>query len=167
MHRIDHATAAASIPTPDAAGTAGYFTKGDPGAGTPATVVTADWANAVQEELAYAIVQGGGSLSKTDRTQLWTAIKNASLLTASNGYQKFPSGLIMQWVQTTCSVANTITMTFPIAFPAAYFFGNANITSVTVNTYINTGAVNGGRTTLTMTGSFPVGALFNLICFGN
>lgn len=74
MFKIDDATAAAVLPTPAAAGTAGYFTEGDPGGSVPATVVTADWLNAVQEEIAYTITQTGGTLSKTDRTQLYTAI---------------------------------------------------------------------------------------------
>ena len=74
MHRIDHSTAAVGLPTPDPAGTPGYFTEGDPVGGTPATIVTADWANAVQEELIYTITQGGLSPSKSDRTQLKQAI---------------------------------------------------------------------------------------------
>lgn len=74
MHRIDHSTAVGSQPAPDAAGTPGFFTKGDPQIPVPATVVTADWANAQQEELAFVIEQAGLSLSKTDNTQLRQAI---------------------------------------------------------------------------------------------
>jgi hypothetical protein len=74
MHRIDHSTAAAGIPSPDSPGTPGFFTKGDPQIPVPATVVTADWANAAQEELAFVIEQGGFALSKTDNTQLRQAI---------------------------------------------------------------------------------------------
>lgn len=74
MHRIDHSTANATLPAPDAAGAAGYFKKGDPQTGVPATVVTADFANAVQEELAYVITQAGLALSKADNTQLRAAI---------------------------------------------------------------------------------------------
>lgn len=74
MHRIDHATAAIAVPTPATPGTPGYFFKGDPTLGTPATVVTDDWANAVQEELCHVIEQAGLTLSKTDRTQLAQAL---------------------------------------------------------------------------------------------
>lgn len=75
MHRIDHSTAAGALPAPDAAGVAGFFIKGDPQTAVPATVVTADWANATQEELAYVIEQAGLVLSKTDHTQLRQAIQ--------------------------------------------------------------------------------------------
>lgn len=73
MHRIDHSTANATLPAPEAAGSPGYFKKGEVGASS-ATVVSADWANAMQEELAYVITQAGLALSKTDNTQLRQAI---------------------------------------------------------------------------------------------
>lgn len=37
---------------------------------------------------------------------------------SGNGYQKFPSGLIVQWGQATASGAAPVTVTFPIAFPS-------------------------------------------------
>jgi hypothetical protein len=43
---------------------------------------------------------------------------NVSLTT--NGYQKFPSGLIMQWCESgSASSETTVSVTFPIAFPTA------------------------------------------------
>lgn len=74
MFRIDHATAAVGLPAPDVLGTPGYFIKGNPGGGIAATVVTADWANATQEELMYVIEQAGLAASKVDRTLLRQAI---------------------------------------------------------------------------------------------
>lgn len=74
MHRIDHPTAVASLPTPSAAGTPGYFTEGNPGLGVAATVLTADAANAMQEEICNVISGAGISLSKLDNTQLRAAI---------------------------------------------------------------------------------------------
>lgn len=50
------------------------FTDGDPLVPTPATVITADWLNAVQEEIANAIEDLGGTLSKPDNTQLVTRL---------------------------------------------------------------------------------------------
>jgi len=74
MHRIDSEATSASLPTPAAVGaTVGYFTEGVPGS-IPATVVSDDWLNAVQEELAYVIEQSGGTLDKTSRVQLKAAI---------------------------------------------------------------------------------------------
>lgn len=74
MHRIDDATAAVALPTPATPGTPGYFTEGNPSLAVPATIVTADWANAIQEEIAYVIEQAGGTLDKADTTQLKAAI---------------------------------------------------------------------------------------------
>lgn len=98
MHRIDHSTNNATLPSPDAAGTAGYFKKGDPGTGIPATVVTADWANAQQEELAYVIEQAGLTLSKTNNTQLRAAIQ--AMIQSAN------SAIVISAATFEASVAN-------------------------------------------------------------
>lgn len=73
MHRIDHPTAAADL---HGAGKDG-FTEGDPVAGVAATVVTADIANALQEELANVIEARGLVLDKLDNTQLQQAVGDA------------------------------------------------------------------------------------------
>lgn len=65
MHRIDGPAAAPG----------GVFTEGDPAVGTPATVVTDDWLNAVQEEIAAVIEGGGVALSKPSNDQLLLAVK--------------------------------------------------------------------------------------------
>ena len=64
MHRIDGAGA-----TPD-----NRFTEGSPQAGVPATVVTADWLNSVQEELVAVI--GAEKLNKGKTSQLIGAIND-------------------------------------------------------------------------------------------
>lgn len=46
------------------------FTEGDPASGTRATVVTDEWLNSLQEELANAIENDGYELSKADQGQL-------------------------------------------------------------------------------------------------
>jgi len=75
MYQIDVITAASSLPTPAAAGTPGYFTDGNPGTGTPATIVPADFLNAVQAELLNLLSSAGITPSKTNRTQVLAAIK--------------------------------------------------------------------------------------------
>jgi hypothetical protein len=71
VYKIDNANAAGSLPTPGGVGPVpnGFFAQG-------VTNVDADWLNAVQEELADFIVNSPSapSLSKTDRTQLRTAL---------------------------------------------------------------------------------------------
>ena len=115
MFRIDDPTAAVALPTPAAAGTGGYFTEGDPGAGVAATRVTGDFLNMLQEELANAVTGTGGTLSKTTYTQLRDAIKGSGTM-ASTGYRKTPSGLIFQWGYMN-SAPSTGSITFPVSFP--------------------------------------------------
>jgi hypothetical protein len=70
MFKIDSSTAATVMPTPEAPGPTenGFFTDG--------TTITADWLNAVQEEICYVITQAGLTLSKSNRGQLYTAIQS-------------------------------------------------------------------------------------------
>ena len=74
MHRIDHPAAASSLPAPFAEGAPGFFKEGSPSAGDPPTEVSADWLNAVQEEIVGAILAAGLALSKLDNDQLSAAI---------------------------------------------------------------------------------------------
>jgi hypothetical protein len=55
MHRIDDQNAVPVLPNLGAQGTPGYFSDGDPLTGKPATGVTADWLNSVQESLVLTI----------------------------------------------------------------------------------------------------------------
>jgi hypothetical protein len=76
MFRIDSDGAVEVIPTEESAGaTAGFFGRGNPGLGVRATKVSADWLNAVQEELLEVIEDAGLTASKTNRTQLLEAIE--------------------------------------------------------------------------------------------
>lgn len=65
MHRIDGPGA---LP-------GGQFTEGDPNVGTPATVVTDDWLNALQEEVAGVVEATGVALAKPDNGQLLAAVR--------------------------------------------------------------------------------------------
>lgn len=75
MFRIDDATAATALPVPEAAGTEGYWTEGNPATGVPATLERASWFNMVQEELRAIVVAGGLTPSKTTYNQILSAIK--------------------------------------------------------------------------------------------
>jgi hypothetical protein len=66
MHRVD---GPAALP-------GGLFTDGDPNVGTPATIVTDDWLNAVQEELVSVVAAAGIQLSKPDNAQVLKAIRS-------------------------------------------------------------------------------------------
>ncbi|WP_434715520.1 hypothetical protein [Paraburkholderia sp. A3RO-2L] len=75
MYRIDDATAATSLPTPETAGTEGYFTEGNPATGTPATKVRGSWLNMIQEELCAILAAAGITRSKTTYNQVNSALQ--------------------------------------------------------------------------------------------
>lgn len=60
------------------------FTEGDPALSIPATVVSDEWLNHVQEEVAKPIEEMGIALDKGNEGQLW----NALLALAQNGGRK-------------------------------------------------------------------------------
>lgn len=94
MHRIDDPTAVTALPTPKQPGTPGFFSDGAPTIGEDATIVRADWANAVQEEVCNVIESAGITLSKTDRTQLLQALARLTRLrlTAPITFYVSPTG---------------------------------------------------------------------------
>lgn len=81
MHRIDGPGATVD----------GLFTEGDPASGMPATTVTGNWLNAVQEEIANAIESFGEELDKPDNTQL------AAILQAIT----MPAGAVQPFARST------------------------------------------------------------------
>lgn len=79
MYQIDNPTAAVALPASTAPGTPGFFTDGSPVGGVPATIVPAEWLNAVQQELINVIDAAGGTPTKNAFTQLATAIQSGKL----------------------------------------------------------------------------------------
>ena len=129
MYRIDNDTAISALPTPEAAGVHPnyYFTKGNPSLGVPATIVTADWANAVQEEISGVIEAAGLTLSKSNQAQLLQAIR---LLISGNAAAYAASS----------TAANTYTVTMSpalLAYAAGQVlyvkFTNHNTGAATIN----------------------------------
>lgn len=76
MYQIDNSTAATTQPAATAAGTAGFFTDGNPATSTPATIVPAEWLNAVMMELSNVVTAAGLTLSKPTYNQVLTAIQS-------------------------------------------------------------------------------------------
>lgn len=75
MFRIDTDTAAEALPAPGAAGTPGYFTSGNPLTGTPATTISADFLNIIQEELMAILTAAGISPAKDNHGQVLEALQ--------------------------------------------------------------------------------------------
>lgn len=96
MQRVTRSTAVAVLPAPPAgAGSPGFFTGGNPGTGTPATIPGYEWFNGVQEELMHVIETAGLSGSSTDHTKLFQAIQ---LLVAAG---TVPVGAIVAFATTS------------------------------------------------------------------
>jgi hypothetical protein len=74
MFPIDNATATASLPTPTAPGTPGFFTDGSPGSGVPATIVPAEWFNGIQQEILNVLAAASITPDKAVYNQLAAAI---------------------------------------------------------------------------------------------
>lgn len=75
MFAIDDPTAVAVMPTPEAAGTAGFWTEGNPGLGQAATLMRASFFNGLQQELLNILAAASITPNKTTYNQLLAAIR--------------------------------------------------------------------------------------------
>ncbi len=138
MYQVDLPTAAATLPTPAAAGTPGFFTNGNPATGVAATIVDADFLNMLMMELSNIVTGAGIALSKTTYNQVLTAIKrigqNTTVLAdtgAANAYTATNSPQLVAgtWVDGVVQAvkithANTGASTYaPDGLPAIPIYG--------------------------------------------
>jgi len=75
MYQIDNSSASSTQPGSTSPGTPGFFTDGNPAAGVAATILPAEWLNAVQQEIINAIEAAGLTPNKASFTQLTAAIR--------------------------------------------------------------------------------------------
>lgn len=113
MYRIDDPSAQSSYPSPEAAGTEGWFTEGVPGV-TPATIVRASWLNQVQENLVYTIDYAGvprvkGALDALVRSIKRYADANARVVSGAITLTADDAGLV------TVNAGSPFTITLPAA----------------------------------------------------
>jgi hypothetical protein len=124
------------------------------GTGTPQVLMQGSDVLSVNNGTApYINLASGDSLTlESNGATGWFAVSGSAQLKyagafgaslASSGYQKLPSGLIIQWGTVTVTGTALTTQNFPIAFPNAFVGGfvspNDNGTAVTYR-----GSVNGG-----------------------
>jgi hypothetical protein len=102
MQRVCHPSAATALPTPAPAGTPGYFGRGNPLNGGPATVVTADFLNGVAEEMIGVIESAGMEPDIADNTQLLQ-----SMLTLSTRTNRVLNGQMHTWLVTSIAAGTT------------------------------------------------------------
>jgi hypothetical protein len=135
MYQIDVATAASVRPSATGAGTPGWFTDGDPGSSTPATVFPAEWANMLMAEILAVLTAASVTPSKATSNQLLTALQ--ALFPSRPGHTYGANdwawidkkeGLIFQWGTATTNSSGVATITWPTAFQSACHFQSAIIT---------------------------------------
>ncbi|QJW57012.1 hypothetical protein HL670_03909 [Serratia plymuthica] len=120
--------------TTDTADANGEYTNGNVAQGIPPTIINAEMLNTFQREL-IGVVEGAGMiLDPADDGQVIKALKKTiddkSLgVLQARGYQKFPSGLIIQW-GAEYSDNSSMVVTFPQPYSiAAFFVSTTKITS--------------------------------------
>lgn len=99
MDRIRGTSVSAALAAATGVGTAGYFTGGDPSAGVPATVITAEWLNTIQEELANVVTGSGLVLDPANRSQLLQAIN--VLIAGVSTAPSLPAGVVAHFARNT------------------------------------------------------------------
>ena len=89
-----------------------------PNLGTPSTLIGTNITGTAASLTAGTATTCTGNAGTVTNGVYTTDFSGANQSKTSNGYQKLPSGLIMQWGSST-STSSTTTITFPIAFPTA------------------------------------------------
>jgi hypothetical protein len=148
MFQTDQPTAVSTLPAPAAAGTPGYFTNGNPGAGLAPTILGADFMNMVMMELINVVTAAGLTPSKTNYSQVLAAIKALGVTASSatpNGYLKLSNGFIFQWGSANTSASADVAVIFPTPFLTAVFqvLTSANLTAAAGMTGANAPTLNG------------------------
>lgn len=161
MDRAFASGASGTPPTAPASPSIGYPTKGNAGTGTPATKPGEYWYHMITEEMRAVIAAAGLTPSQSDLTQLLQALPGAlasrpemARSLATNGYQKLPSGLIIQWGSATINGDTSASITYPLAFPNSVLATFATLGASLNGTYeygIGISPQAGSKTTATIT----------------
>lgn len=149
MDRAFSSGSSASPPAAPGSPSIGYPTSGNSGTGTPATKPGPYWYHMITEEIRGVLVAAGLTPSQGDVTQLLQALRAAGVFQtqatndsstkvattafanpgsslSGSGYQKLPSGLIIQWGTGVATSAGAA-FTFPLTFPTVcYSFSVSN-----------------------------------------
>lgn len=146
--------------TTDTADSNGEYTNGNVAQGIPPTIINAEMLNTFQREMVNVVVGGGLDLDPSDDAQLFKSIKKINegqspAKLENNGYQEFPSGLIIQWgTGNTSPETNTYIVNFPKPFLKAVYQVVASPTSFSPSNYI----ITVGPTELNRVSIFSTGA---------
>jgi len=104
------------------------FTKGDPAVPTPATEVTDDILNALQEEIANVCEEGASELDKADNTQLITKIQDLIAAALAADASKTVKGIIELSTDAEAqALTDAVRAITPASLGAAFGGGNQSI----------------------------------------
>jgi hypothetical protein len=153
MHKIDSSTAVPSMPAANPVGTPGWFAHGSSATGTPFTVLTSDWANAVQAELINVVEAAGITLDKTQDAQLLAALAGLPVrITGSRGVATQSAG---STASLTWTIGEIIAKT---ALSGLTYFGSSLSLSINLGT-VGIGGMDTGSAPVT--GDVSVYAAYN------
>jgi hypothetical protein len=94
MFQIDNSTAVAAIPAPTPAGSAGYFTDGNPATGVSATILPAEFMNMLMMENLNVLSAGGIAPAKGQYNQLSLAIAKIVQSGAAGAASESTAGIL-------------------------------------------------------------------------
>lgn len=129
MYKVDDADAAADMPAPSGPSNPGWFQEGNPGTGTPATVIRADWLNGVTAELLSILTAAAITPAKNAFNQVLMAI--LTLIQSGSGSAQDDTGAADAYVITPTPSIAAYTRYQRFTFKAAH--ANTGTSTLNVN----------------------------------
>lgn len=138
----------------------GLFNGGDPATNTKGTVVTADWLNAIQEELA-AVVEGlGGTLNPVDGNQVFDWLLASFANIGGNAAQTFRAALAAQFDSSSYVATTEFVKRQGLQFCSiSTVAGTTALTAADAGKLISTAGSGGYTVTLPAASTLPAGAI--------
>jgi hypothetical protein len=126
----DDPTAASSLPVPGPTFSSAptFFVGGNPASAQPATLVRADWLNAVTLELINVVLAGGLTPTKGVFTQVVTAIRE--MIQQQTGNYALDTGAVNAYV---VALSPAVTAPIPDGMPVRFRAGTANTGPATID----------------------------------
>ncbi|WP_435316978.1 gp53-like domain-containing protein [Klebsiella variicola] len=112
--------------TTDTADSNGEYTNGNVANGISPTIINAEMLNTFQRELVNAVEGASITLDENDDAQLYKAIvktikQQSQALLNNVGYQKLPSGLIIQWGSGIADINGSKRINYPMPFQVVVY----------------------------------------------
>jgi hypothetical protein len=123
-----------TLPAPSIQGSTFSILNGNPNSVTLSTP-SGIFAGIAGGSATFAMTNGMSVVLVADGTNWVIASGAGSAILTSAGYQKFPTGTIVQWGSGNTSTSGT-TVTFPVAFPTAVFSVQGSVNSTAASSIV-------------------------------